>query len=287
MDEHKSAKSLDENENLLQALGINSPLISSFVFITGSLVLLDPVVLGNYINTIEYFYCFYYFGLDIHRTLKIFLRELRAQSQVPNFFHIFFNTNDGITTPKLYDEIGYHSNLVVLNIGWNITILIILLFLLLICSLFKKFFRILNSKFNTFIELFYYNAFLRYWLISYFEIGMSSIIAIKICVYHLTGQIVNISISCLFLTCQFFMAVLTISLVYKRNNISDNEQQVEFLKKYGTLFDEFYERGISDWLYYSIMILRKISLMVLSTVNAPQNIAICVSFTFSFGVIFI
>ncbi|OMJ78674.1 hypothetical protein SteCoe_21481 [Stentor coeruleus] len=280
--EHKLINISDEYVNILENLGINAPLASSIIFITGSIVISDPVVLGNYINTIEYFYCFYYFGLDIHKTLKIFLRELRAQSQTQNFFHIFFSASDKKKTSQLYDEIGYHSNLVILNAGWNVTILLILLFLLITCSLLKKFFRILNSKFNTFIELFYYNAFLRYWLISYFEIGISSIIAIKFCIYNLTGQIVNASIGCLFLTCQFFMAVLVVCLVFKRNIIG-NGKKVEFLKKYGTLFNEFYERGISDWFYYSIMILRKISLMVLSTVNAPQNIAICISFLFSFG----
>lgn len=284
--EHKLAKSSDGDANFLDELGIDAQLISFIIFIAASLILSDPVILGNYINTIEYFYCFYYFDLDIHKNLIVFLSQLRAQSQIPNFFHIFFSTSDGKTTSQLYNEIGYHCNLVILNTGWNITILIILILASLICSLLKKYLKILNTKLKSIIELFYYNAFLRFWLIAYFEIGMASIIAIKFSLNHLTEQIVNISISCLFLTSQNVMALLVFSLVYKRYYIRDNEIKTEFLKKYGTLFNEFYERGLSDWLYYSIMILRKISLMVLSTVNAPQNIAICISFIFSFGVIF-
>ncbi|OMJ78659.1 hypothetical protein SteCoe_21462 [Stentor coeruleus] len=119
---------------------------------------------------------------------------------------------------------------------------------------------------------------------SYFEVGMASIIAIKFCIYNILEQKINFEVSFVLLVTEFFIAMIIIGLVYKRNNIEPEDSELdEFLLKYGTLFEEFYNRGISDWIYYPMLILRKISLMVLSTTSIPGNIAIFISGIFSFA----
>ena len=143
-----------------------------------SILNFDPSSLCNFMNTAELFYSLYLFNIELYPVLSGFLIGMRVESSLPNVFTYFISPSQGVTVSDQYQEYGFKTNLVMLNVGvrFSVLILFILIGLLLrILSTIGKNQEILQELFN----LFKYGVFLRFWVQLFFELLTASIIGMR------------------------------------------------------------------------------------------------------------
>ena len=165
-----------------------------------SILNFDPSSLCNFMNTAELFYSLYLFNIELYPVLSGFLIGMRVESSLPNVFTYFISPSQGVTISDQYQEYGFKTNLVMLNVGvrFSVLILFILIGLLLrILSTIGKDQGILQEL----LKLFKYGVFLRFWVQLFFELLTASIIGMRY--YDL-----NTTTQCIDLIVAFFILVI-------------------------------------------------------------------------------
>ena len=169
-----------------------------------SFINLNPITFFNFLNNLDiYVYTtLYYANLD--SALVAFLQTLSPNSWVPNTFSYFINANDGSQLDSAFNNFGNSTNLIMINSGSTLGVLVVMITIPLIALLFKKvkiewFQKKLKQLFNSYR----FRAFLRFFLQSFLELSCNSAIGISYTLFANTTQIIDF-VLCL-LIAVFFM----------------------------------------------------------------------------------
>lgn len=149
----------------------------SFVF-GASFITLDPTSFFNFLITAEIFSIIFLFNLALGKNLSAFLYSLKVQRYLPNAFGIIFDESLGKKLPEIYIEYGMSTNLILINSGVTLSILMGHAILYGSLYLIKYFFPKLNKVVNRMLKYFAFNVPLRFWIQSYLEILLNSIIEV-------------------------------------------------------------------------------------------------------------
>lgn len=235
----------------------------------GSLFNLDPFSFFNFLNALEIYSYISLFNIDIENLLIVFMSCLSVNSLIPSIPAIFLSKSMGSLTNPQMGYFGFPQNLLMINSGEFLTMLMILLvtygFVIISVKVFKngKLARVCQKIF----QVYTYGVFFRLWLQYCLEIGITSILSIKYLDTSNPVQIVDVVV-CVFLIviynqiANLSLVVLLLYLVRKRVKLSGNQDLEEFLKKYGCFFGEFKTTGFSTWVVYPLFIVRRIVLII-------------------------
>ena len=129
----------------------------------------DPSSLFDFLNTSEMFYSIYLYNFELNPILSEFLLGLRLQSSFPNLFEKLIGSDYGNKVTKKLNKFGFQSDLVIINIGVHIEMLVLFFLLALGINLISKN-VLIGKKLEGARKSFKYGVFYRFWLQSYFEV---------------------------------------------------------------------------------------------------------------------
>ena len=95
-----------------------------------------------------------YFNMDLDPLFLKFISTLQISFKFPSIFDYFVDNSDRITIPTKYQNIGFDTNLIMINSGANLTIFVVILTVLLILFTskwimwisFKKYLKKINKS---------------------------------------------------------------------------------------------------------------------------------------------
>ena len=143
-----------------------------------SLLSLDPSSFFSFISTAETLYPISLFSFDQPDELRSFFSGARVQKSSPNLFDYFLSSAEGNKLHENFRNLGYKTNLVLLNAGVNLTVglvfftIMILLKLINRIEIIKPFIKGLKKKFE-------YGIFIRYWVQSFLELLFGALISLR------------------------------------------------------------------------------------------------------------
>ena len=119
-----------------------------------SLMNLNVIFLFQFLNAAEMFTLIEFFNIDLNSLFLQFIATLKTSFSLPSMIEYFVDKQDGAAVPIKYQNIGYDTNLILINSGTNVTILLgisVIVIILLITKgtmwlLFKKKIKIINFE---------------------------------------------------------------------------------------------------------------------------------------------
>ncbi|OMJ87112.1 hypothetical protein SteCoe_11262 [Stentor coeruleus] len=281
-DEVIAEKKLDSKAKDASDTAVTGKTAGVSVAIGVSFLNLDPSSFFDFMNTAEMFYAVYLMNLKINKILLEFLIGLRTQGMLPNVYAYTVKVDKGVKMPDKFKNLGFESNLVLINGGGQFTALTIFIALLFLLDKFSKIER-LKSRLEQYKKLFKYSIFLRFWLQTYFELAISCTFGLKYNEFANSTQIIDAMICLLVIGLQIFVLGVMLFAIFKRNKLTDEIIIKEFEGKYATFFEDFKSTGLSMWIFYILYILRR-TLLVLSYLyisDGSLQLAICISICLS------
>ena len=233
-----------------------------------------------------------YFNMDLDPLFLKFISTLQISFKFPSIFDYFVDNSDRITIPTKYQNIGFDTNLIMINSGANLTIFVVILTVLLILFTSKWIMWILFKKdLKKINKLLMSRLFTWFWIQTIFDLTINSIIGIYLGRFENKAQIIN------FIICSFLMviskqliqvlfSVILMALIAKRVKITEKEEE-NFLSNYGALFEEFKYNGLSSCYFYLIFIIRRYAIIAAILFFTTPLFKLLVSFVFSIIVKFI
>ena len=102
--------------------------------VLGSVTLLNfnLIFLFQFLNAAEMFALIQYFNMDLDPLFLKFISTLQISFKFPSIFDYFVDNSDRVTIPTKYQNIGFDTNLIMINSGANLTIFVVILTVLLI-----------------------------------------------------------------------------------------------------------------------------------------------------------
>jgi hypothetical protein len=155
--------------------GMTIGLIITFL---ASMLSFDENSFFSFINTSELMYCFYLFNVKMNPVLREFLLGLRVQKTFPNIFNYFLSRTNGIELPLKLRKFGYKSHLTIINSGIWLSIIGLDLGLLGLACL-VTLIPVLRNKVRSLPAWIVTRVILKTWTQSFFELILSSSVAVK------------------------------------------------------------------------------------------------------------
>ena len=90
-----------------------------------SCINMDPVSFFNFLNRIDIYVSAAMFQEDIDPSLVAFLQTLNPNTLLPNTFNYFIEQSEGNELDQRFSNLGYPTNLLILNSGQTLCILIV------------------------------------------------------------------------------------------------------------------------------------------------------------------
>ena len=130
----------------VQSVTKQGALASGATLVSVSLLNLNMIFLFQFLNAAEMFNLIQFFNMDLDPLFLQFISTMQSSYKSPSLFDYFVNSNDGAAIPLKYQSIGFTTNLIMINSGSSLTILVgvicamMILFLteVIVSSLFKK-----------------------------------------------------------------------------------------------------------------------------------------------------
>jgi len=237
--------------------------LSSVGIIAGlSIVNVNPKTLYTFLNSAELFSYTILYNLELDSELLEFLKSLIITSNIPSIFDLLEIDTYNIPEPKL-TYLGFDTIFIYKTSGFFVSSFILILFFNLLI-VFTRF----NGVCSKILEYFKYKIYLRYWIQTFFELFLGSLIALKYFAYNGIQQVANI-ILCLFILVIFIKVLQVLAFiahlysVHKRSKLKTQEEIKLFQSKYGEIFDEFNQDRTNGCLFYCFFIIRRFLIALL------------------------
>ena len=131
----------------------------------------------SFLNIAEMLYSVYFFKVELYSPFIELILGLRVHSSMPNLFSLIIPESLGISLPANYQKYGFKTNLILLNCGIQLSMLLIFFFIFLISLIFKKL-NIMPKISALLVSHFRYGIFLRLMIQSYFDLLLASYVGI-------------------------------------------------------------------------------------------------------------
>ena len=211
------------------------------------------------------------------------LGALNVGSFVPNPFEYALPSNESSQSPPDYAKrYEVNSSLFLLNtgliMGSGVGLVLSLVPIYVASRLTTGF---LSQYLRRLLPSFRWGIPLRWWLQSYLDISIYSLLQIQQVLTH--NDLSALSVSCNFIVSAFFaLAVLTTpllvySFLWKNHRDMENRQNEEFNKRWGVLYIEFDQmQGVSGFIYYPFFLTRRLiyALTIIWMYDYPETQAL-------------
>ena len=252
---------------------------------------LSPTVFFNFLNSAQIYSYIALYQIEADKELIEFLMSLNVNSMLPNVPQLYINQNNGTIMNERFSNFGYSTNLVLINSGVNLSILIVLLITLaLVYALTFIKIKWTQKKLNQLKEKFKFAVFLRFWIQSYFDFLFNSAIGLVFMDPSSFLGLVDIALCSLIIVIFMQLAEIAFTLILpyiliKRSKITDRVFLLQFEKLFSTIFDEFCGEPLSSSLYYLMFIFRRVFLTLCILYISDPLVQLVVSAVFCLIVI--
>ncbi|CAG9335957.1 unnamed protein product [Blepharisma stoltei] len=139
----------------------------------------NPSGLWTMLNTIQLLSYIPYANYPLTDKISAFFKSMNDFNIVPNLFLLFVDENQGNTPYYQAKKYGYDSDLILVNVGNNLTVLFFIIAIIPpVYYLSKCSQRYVGKKLNKICNEYKFGTFLRFWILNYLEVGFAAIIGI-------------------------------------------------------------------------------------------------------------
>ena len=165
-----------------------------------SIINADPSSLFTFLNSVEIFTYVLIYQLNIDPTLSGLLQAMQTSSKIPNLFQYLISESSGVQLTDNLSNFGLNSNLILINAGQNLIILIGFNLILFACYTMKSIKNHwINAKIQNVIKSYKYRFYLRYWIQSYLLFTFTSIIGLMYSKLENITQIIDFGLCGIFI----------------------------------------------------------------------------------------
>ena len=162
-----------------------------------SVITFSPLSLFTFLNNAEIYTYMLLYQVQIDTVLIGFLSELQTTSSLPNINSYIFSANSGVQMTGKIKDFGNETNLLLLNSGVSISVLIFLIIasaiLYIIKGVNQKWLKEKIAKMRKYLK---YGVFSRFWIQTCLDISTNSSFALIYTEFANTTQIIDFCISC-------------------------------------------------------------------------------------------
>ena len=257
-----------------------------------SLLNLNFGYLFQFLNAAEIYLLIQNFNIDLDPVFLEFMSSLQSSFEVPSLFQYFVRSEAGASVPTKYQNIGYSTNLIMINSGSNITVIIGILGFLILLWMIKGIWWLLTKrtieKINRFLVC---RIVIRILIQTVFNLSINSIIGIYLTKLANKTQIIDFLLSVFVIVIhkqgmEICFLVIMLLLIKKRIRVNQEEKEL-FLSNFGTIFEEFEYSGLSSCYFYLIFVIRRYGLVASILFFKSPIFKLLISAVFSLFVIFI
>ena len=102
-----------------------------------SLMNLNVIFLFQFLNAAEMFTLIEFFNIDLNSLFLQFISTFKTSFTLPSLIDQIVDRKDGAAVPIKYKNIGFDTNLILINSGTNLTILIVILAVVILLLMIK------------------------------------------------------------------------------------------------------------------------------------------------------
>ena len=155
----------------------------------------NPISFFNLLNNIDIYIYTSLFQENIDEVLIGFLQTLSPNSWLPNIFSYLVDQNEGNQLNQRFNNLGNSTNLLLVNSGPTLGILILLLIVLIIAILsYNTINPWLKRQIMKVISSYQFKVFLRFFIQSFLELSCNSLIGIYFSTLSNSTQVIDFSI---------------------------------------------------------------------------------------------
>jgi hypothetical protein len=182
----------------VKAIGQTAMVTSVSIASGVSLATFSPSSLFTFLNAAEIYLYVAFYNIDLDGSLVAFMNQLQVISMIPNPFSYLIESNQGVQLQGNLKNLGYDSNLILLNSGIKISCMVLSLMVFFIAYLLSLInIKLVQNPSSKFLKGFKYNFFLRYYLQTVFELLFNSLIGILYTKLENLVQIFDFAICCI------------------------------------------------------------------------------------------
>ena len=231
-----------------------------------SAVNMNPTMFFNFLNSAQIYSYISLYQIEVDPELITFLMTLNPNSMLPNLPQLYISSSEGTAINQKFSNFGYSNNLLIVNSGINLSVLVVI-FALFGFLLPLKYIKInwVQRQVDKMKNKFKFAVFLRFWIQSYFDFLLNSAIGLVFMAPHDSLEYFDLFLCCLMLVIiiqvvQISCTLLLPYLIINRSRIVDPEYLEHFDALFSTLFEEFNGHVMSTNWYYLTFISRRVSL---------------------------
>ncbi|CAG9312389.1 unnamed protein product [Blepharisma stoltei] len=224
----------------------------------------NPSGLWTLLNTIQLLSYIPYASYPLSDKVSAFFKSINDFNLVPNLFLLFIDENNSKVPYSRAKKYGYDSYLLLVNIGNDATILCGIITIIPLVYYFSKCSqRFIGKKLQKILKEYKFDTFLRFWIISYLEIGFAAIIGVLSTEY---SEILENSLQLTnYLLCWFLVIFITITpllhsyFTFKNMSKIINKRNKKWLVPWSSLYYEFKNNsGFLSTQYYALFFTRRL-----------------------------
>ena len=156
-----------------------------------SLLNLNVIFLFQFLNAAEMFNIVQFFNMDLDPLFLQFVSTLQSSFKLPSVFDYFINSNDGVAIPIKYQNLGFSTNLIMINSGTNLTIFLALLMIVIILFTIKIIMRLFKKNIKTINKSLVLRIFTWFWIQTIFDLTINSIVGVYLVKFENITQILD------------------------------------------------------------------------------------------------
>ena len=161
----------------------------------------DLLFLFQFLNAGEMYFLIQFFDMDIDPLFSEFITTMQISFKLPSMFDYFVNSSEGVVIPIKYKNIGFNTNLILINSGTNLTILLGIIVILLILFMIKRILWVFKKKVKVINISLVVKVFTLFWIQTISDLSINSFIGIYLAKFENITQVIDFS-------CCFFALVI-------------------------------------------------------------------------------
>ena len=242
---------------------------TSFYFVASisffvSIFSFNFVSFWNFLNSIQFLVYLRLIDIKLPQKINALLKALRDVTRVFNMFDYLIPNREFVDLSGKYSEFGFENYSIFNNVGHWITMLMIIFSNNLLVNIYMLMFQtrcklsIFNNSIAKVAKNFKYNAYIRFFIQSYLDIGIACIIGVQFIHNQTVIELISYILCTIFILIIMITPLISILFMNKhKDEISQGD--LNLLEKYGSLFYELSkDHGLLASFFYFFFFLKRV-----------------------------
>ena len=223
----------------------------------------------NFLNSIQFLVYLRLIDIKLPEKIDALIKALRQVTRVFNVFDYLISSSEFITLNGKYYEFGFENYSIFDNVGHWITMLMIIISNNLLVNIYMILFKnrcklnFLTNLMTKIAKNFKFNAYIRFFIQSYLDIGIACIIGVQFIHNQTIFELISYILCTIFILIIILTPVISIIFMNKhKDEISQGDSNI--LEKYGSLFYELSkDHGLLASFFYFFFFLKRLFFIII------------------------